>query len=90
MNRSRREFLKAVAAVTAMSSQLKDLQTASHAQQALKKSIGKIKTIETFTQGPVSIVRVRTDSGAEGCGQIAPFNADISALVLHRQIAPHV
>ena len=90
MNRSRRKFLKAVAAVTAMSSQLKDLQTASHAQQALKKSIGKIKTIETFTQGPVSIVRVRTDSGAEGCGQIAPFNADISALVLHRQIAPHV
>jgi len=90
MNHSRRKFLKAVAALTAMSSQLKDLQTASHGQQARKKSIGKVKTIETFTQGPVSIVRARTDSGAEGYGQIAPFNADISALVLHRQIAPHV
>ena len=48
-----------------------------------------IKSIETFTRGPVSIVRVRTDDGAQGFGQIAPFNADISATVLHRQIAPH-
>lgn len=50
----------------------------------------KIRSIETFTQGNhLSIVRVRTDDGAEGYGQIAPFNADISATVLHRQIAPH-
>ena len=49
----------------------------------------KIQSIETFTQGNLSIVRVRTDDGAEGYGQIAPFNADISATVLHRQIAPH-
>lgn len=49
----------------------------------------RIKSIETFTRGHLSLVRVRTDDGAEGFGQIAPFNADISALVLHRQIAPH-
>ncbi len=49
----------------------------------------KIQSIETFTKGSVSIVRVRTDDGAEGFGQIAPFHADISALVLHRQVAPH-
>jgi L-alanine-DL-glutamate epimerase-like enolase superfamily enzyme len=49
----------------------------------------KIQSIETFTKGSISIVRVRTDDGAEGFGQIAPFNADISALVLHRQVAPH-
>ena len=51
----------------------------------------KIQTIETFTSGQtVTVVRVRTDDGAEGYGQTAPFNADISATVLHRQIAPHV
>lgn len=49
----------------------------------------KIQSIETFTKGSISIVRVRTDDGAEGYGQIAPFHADISAMVLHRQIAPH-
>ena len=47
-----------------------------------------IQSIETFTVGQqISIVRVRTDDG-EGFGQISPFNADISATVLHRQIAP--
>jgi L-alanine-DL-glutamate epimerase-like enolase superfamily enzyme len=49
----------------------------------------KIHSIETFTRGRLSVVRVRTDDGAEGWGQISPFNADISALVMHRQIAPH-
>jgi L-alanine-DL-glutamate epimerase-like enolase superfamily enzyme len=49
----------------------------------------KIQRIETFTRGPLSIVRVRTEDGAEGIGQISPYNADISATVLHRQIAPH-
>lgn len=50
----------------------------------------KIQSIETFTNEFVSLVRVRTDDGAEGWGQIAPYNADISALVMHRQVAPHV
>jgi len=50
----------------------------------------RIKSIETFTQGNLSIVMVRTNTSEEGYGQIAPFNADISAMVLHRQIAPHV
>ena len=45
--------------------------------------------METFTRGSLSVVRVRTDSGQEGYGQIAPYNADISATVLHRMIAPH-
>lgn len=48
----------------------------------------KIKSIESFTRGHVSVVRVRTDDGAEGWGQIAPYHADISAIILHRQIAP--
>jgi L-alanine-DL-glutamate epimerase-like enolase superfamily enzyme len=49
----------------------------------------KITRIETFTKGQISVVRVRTDSGAEGVGQIATYDADISALVLHRRIARH-
>ncbi len=48
----------------------------------------KIASIETFSRENISIVRVRTDDGAEGIGQISPFNADISAQVLHRQVAP--
>lgn len=49
-----------------------------------------IQSIETFTAGQrISMVRVRTDDGDEGWGQISPFNADISATVLHRQIAPY-
>jgi L-alanine-DL-glutamate epimerase-like enolase superfamily enzyme len=49
----------------------------------------KIESIETFTRGHLSFVRVQTDDDAEGWGQISPYNADISAVVLHRQIAPH-
>jgi L-alanine-DL-glutamate epimerase-like enolase superfamily enzyme len=37
----------------------------------------------------VAFVRVRTQDGAEGWGQISTYHADISSLVLHRQVAPH-
>ncbi len=47
----------------------------------------KILAIETFTKNPVSLVRVTTDEG-QGYGQIAPYHANISALVLHQQISP--
>jgi L-alanine-DL-glutamate epimerase-like enolase superfamily enzyme len=48
----------------------------------------KIKKIETFTsRHDLCIVRVTADDGTEGYGQAAPFNADITATVLHRQIA---
>jgi L-alanine-DL-glutamate epimerase-like enolase superfamily enzyme len=49
----------------------------------------KIERIETYTRGPIGIVKVLTDDGAAGVGQLSPFNADISATVLHRQVAPH-
>ena len=49
----------------------------------------KIKSIETFSNEFVSLVRVRTENGAEGWGQLSPYNADISALVMHRQVAPY-
>lgn len=49
----------------------------------------KIAAIETYTNRFVGMVRVRTDDGREGWGQLSPYNADISASVLHRQVAPH-
>jgi L-alanine-DL-glutamate epimerase-like enolase superfamily enzyme len=49
----------------------------------------KLSSIETFTREPVTIVRVRTEDGHEGIGQTAPGQAEISALILHRQLARH-
>ncbi|MFN0153586.1 MAG: mandelate racemase/muconate lactonizing enzyme family protein [Gaiella sp.] len=49
----------------------------------------KIASIETFTDEFVGIVRVRTDEGAEGYGQVAPYHADQTVAVLHRLVAPH-
>jgi hypothetical protein len=49
----------------------------------------RIASIETFSTRDVGMLRVRTDDGAEGWGQVSPYNADITALVVHRQIAPH-
>jgi hypothetical protein len=49
----------------------------------------KIQSIESFVRGErIGLVRVRTEAGEEGWGQFAPSNADITALVLHRQVAP--
>lgn len=50
----------------------------------------KVQRIETYTDHNLCFVKLTTASGAEGYGQTAPFNADITATVLHRQIAPHV
>lgn len=50
----------------------------------------KITSIETFSTEFVCFVRVRTEDGAEGWGQVAPYHADITAAVVHRQVAPHV
>jgi L-alanine-DL-glutamate epimerase-like enolase superfamily enzyme len=49
----------------------------------------RIASIETFATRDVAMLRVRADDGAEGWGQVSPYNADITALVVHRQIAPH-
>jgi len=47
-----------------------------------------IQTIETFTTEFVCAVRATASDGAIGWGQCATYNADITAQVLHRQIAP--
>ena len=48
-----------------------------------------IYSIETFCNNFVGLGRVRTKDGSEGWGQVSPYNADITALVVHRQIAPY-
>jgi L-alanine-DL-glutamate epimerase-like enolase superfamily enzyme len=50
----------------------------------------KLKKIETFTTEYVCFVRATAEDGLQGWGQVAPYCADITAQVLHRQVAPHV
>lgn len=50
----------------------------------------KITSIETFSNEFICFVRLTTDDGAFGWGQVAPYHADITATIVHRQVAPHV
>jgi len=48
----------------------------------------KIRQLEMHTRGHLSFVIARADDAAEGVGRISTYNADISATVFHRQVAP--
>jgi len=48
----------------------------------------KIASLETFASEFVCFVRLTTDSGASGWGQTSTYNADITASIFHRQVAP--
>jgi L-alanine-DL-glutamate epimerase-like enolase superfamily enzyme len=50
----------------------------------------KITRIETFSRPEVAVVRITTDNGMVGWGQISTYDADIASTVLHRHIAPLV
>jgi L-alanine-DL-glutamate epimerase-like enolase superfamily enzyme len=50
----------------------------------------KIQKLETFTSPYVSFVKVTTDDGMSGIGQMSTYHADITAQVFHRQVAPWV
>ena len=50
----------------------------------------KLVRLETFCTRYVGMVRATAEDGARGWGQVSPYHADISATVLHRQVAPHV
>ncbi len=47
----------------------------------------KIKSIETFCTEHVGFVRIRDDEDGEGWGQVSTYHSDITAQVLHRQVA---
>jgi L-alanine-DL-glutamate epimerase-like enolase superfamily enzyme len=53
------------------------------------KDADRIVSIESFSNQFVGLVRVTTANGASGWGQMAPYHADLTALILHRQVAPH-
>ena len=48
----------------------------------------KITVIETFSNEFVGFLRVTTEDGAQGWGQVSTYNADITSLIVHRQVAP--
>lgn len=48
----------------------------------------KIIQLETFTTKRASIVRMTADDGSTGYGQTSVYQADITATVLHRMVAP--
>jgi len=50
----------------------------------------KISSLETFANEFVCFVRLTTDTGAVGWGQTSTYNADITATIFHRQVAPWV
>ena len=56
---------------------------------ARTKDAARIVSIESFSNRFVGLVRVTAGDGSSGWGQLAPYHSDISALVLHRQVAPH-
>jgi L-alanine-DL-glutamate epimerase-like enolase superfamily enzyme len=49
----------------------------------------KIVKLETFGNEYVGFVKVTTETGAVGWGQMSTYNADITTTIFHRQIAPH-
>ena len=53
-------------------------------------TFGKITSLESYTDEFVCFVKVTTDQGLIGWGQTSTYNADITAQILHRQIAPWV
>lgn len=49
----------------------------------------KITKLETFDTPFVCFVKVTADTGDEGWGQTSTYQADITAEIFHRQVAPH-
>lgn len=48
----------------------------------------KIKSIETFSNPFVGFVRVTAQDGSQGWGQVSTYHSDITAQIMHRQVAP--
>ncbi len=50
--------------------------------------LGRIRSLETFHDRYVCFVRLTTTLGQVGWGQTSTYNADITARIFHRQVAP--
>src|SRR6476659_559458 len=100
---TRRELLKAVAVTTCSGLPLEAAQETSerrsypylgrtddYAEFRIIDPGLSITRIETWTQGSFGLAQITTHDGRQGVGQLSSFEPDISATVLHRQVAPHV
>ncbi len=100
----RRQFVKSTAALTAVSSLPAQLGTVA-ANARSYPCLGRtddyselriiepgltIARVESWTQGQYGIVRVTTNDGREGYGQLSSFEPDITATLLHRQVTQQV
>ena len=104
MKLERRTFLKnaaGLAAVSGLPASLAGAASGSAPYRYLGRAEGysefriidpglTLAKVESWTQGQYGIVRVTTDDGREGYGQLSSFEPDITATVLHRQVARHV
>jgi hypothetical protein len=48
----------------------------------------RIRRLETFSNRHIGFVRVTAEDGSQGWGQLSTYNSDITAQILHRQVAP--
>lgn len=48
----------------------------------------KIERIESYNKDDVCVVKLTSTDGTVGFGQTAPYESDITQMVLHRQVAP--
>ncbi len=95
---SRRNFLKKSAALgltssivgSAFANEVAAVNHSSFPDVCNQESGLKIKSIETFSGRHQTFVRVIADDGSEGFGQVANYNNNITAQVLHEMVAPHV
>src|SRR5215472_3601170 len=55
---------------------------------ACRVELGRIRSLETFHDDYVCFVRLTTTLGQVGWGQTSTYNADITAQIFHRQVAP--
>jgi L-alanine-DL-glutamate epimerase-like enolase superfamily enzyme len=105
MKAQRREFLKSAAALAAISGLPASVGAAPATGAKSYPYLGrtedysefriidpglKITKVESWTQGQYGFVRVTTDDGRAGYGQLSSFEPDVTATVLHRQVARHV
>lgn len=104
MKIKRRQFLKSTAALAAFSAAPARLTQAAAGPKTYPY-LGRtddytdfqiiepgltIAKVESWTQGAFGMVRVTTRDGREGWGQLSSYEPDITATVLHRQVARHV
>lgn len=104
MNIQRREFLRTTAAFAGVASLPAGFlraadhtnpypylgRTEDYADFRIIEPGLTITKVESWTLGSYGVVRITTNDGREGYGQLSSFEPETTATVLHRQVARHV